>query len=77
MDQEEAGTREDEPIDELTPLPEPIPEPEPPPIPELASIKEIPPISEPQEKAPDNLDPKKTFDTGESNGGVKKSTSRQ
>ncbi|XP_022802101.1 uncharacterized protein LOC111339664 [Stylophora pistillata] len=76
MDQEEAGTREDEPIDELTPLPEPIPEPEPPPIPELASIKEIPPISEPQEKAPDNLDPKKTFDTGESNGGVKKSTSR-
>ena len=75
MDREEAGTREEEPIDEWAPFPEPIPEPEPPPIPELAPIKEIPPISEPQEPAPDNLDPKKTFDTGESNGGVKKSSS--
>lgn len=76
MDREEAGDREAEPVDEWAPFPEPIPEPEPPPIPELAFIKEIPPISEPQEPAPDNLDPKKTFDTGESNGGVKKSSSR-
>jgi len=42
----------------------------------LPFIKEIPPIAEPQEPAPENLDPKKTFDTGESNGGVKKSSSR-
>ena len=76
IDREEAGNREAEPVDEFAPLPEPIPEPEPPPIPELPFIKEIPPIAEPQEPAPQNLDPKKTFDTGESNGGVKKSSSR-
>ena len=76
IDREKAGDREAEPVDELAPFPEPIPEPEPPPIPELPFIKEIPPIAEPQEPAPENLDPKKTFDTGESNGGVKKSSSR-
>lgn len=76
IDREEAGNREAEPMDEWAPFPEPIPEPEPPPIPELPFIKEIPPIAEPQEPAPENLDPKKTFDTGESNGGVKKSSSR-
>ena len=76
IDREEAGNREAEPVDEFAPLPEPVPEPEPPPIPELPFIKEIPPIAEPQEPAPENLDPKKTFDTGESNGGVKKSSSR-
>ena len=76
IDREKAGDREAEPVDEWAPFPEPIPEPEPPPIPELPFIKEIPPIAEPQEPAPENLDPKKTFDTGESNGGVKKSSSR-
>ena len=76
IDREKAGDREAEPLDEWAPFPEPIPEPEPPPIPELPFIKEIPPIAEPQEPAPENLDPKKTFDTGESNGGVKKSSSR-
>ena len=76
INREKAGDREAEPVDELAPFPEPIPEPEPPPIPELPFIKEIPPIAEPQEPAPENLDPKKTFDTGESNGGVKKSSSR-
>ena len=79
-EREKAGSREQEPEDEWSPLPEPVPAPEPPPIPEpapipeLAPIKEIPPIKEPQEKTPPNLDPKKTFDTGESNGGVKKSS---
>lgn len=76
IDREETGNREAEPVDEFAPLPEPVPEPEPPPIPDLPFIKEIPPIAEPQEPAPQNLDPKKTFDTGESNGGVKKSSSR-
>ena len=76
IDREKAGDREAEPVDEWAPFPEPIPEPEPPPIPELPFIKEIPPIAEPQEPAPENLDPKKTFDTGESNGGVRKSSSR-
>lgn len=75
LDREETGTRDPEPIDEWAPLPEPVPAPEPPPIPELAPIKEIPPIAEPEEKTPPNLDPKKTFGTGESNGGVKKSSS--
>lgn len=79
LGREETGTREAEPVDEWAPLPEPVPAPEPPPIlepppiPELAPIKEIPPIPEPQAKTPPNLDPKKTFGTGESNGGVKKS----
>ena len=81
LDREETGTRDPEPVDDLAPLPEPVPAPEPPPIlepppiPELAPIKEIPPIKEPEEKTPPNLDPKKTFGTGESNGGVKKSSS--
>lgn len=80
LEREETGSRESEPFSEGAPLPEPVPAPEPPPIaepppiPELAPIKEIPPIAEPQEKTPPNLDPKKTFGTGKSNGGVKKST---
>ena len=79
-DREEPEAREVEPSSEAAPLPEPVPAPEPspiaepPPIPELAPIKEIPPIPEPQPKTPPNLDPKKTFGTGESNGGVKKSS---
>ena len=62
-------------IDEPAPIREPAPIPEIAPIPELAPIREIPPISENREPQPKPLDPKKTFEKAESNGGVKKSKS--
>ena len=65
-----------EAVSDWAPYPEPISEPEPTSIPELASIREIPPITEPKEQTPAKLDPKKTFDTGESIDGVKKSSQR-
>lgn len=66
-------TDEVKPIDEPAPIREPAPIPEIAPIPELPPIKEIPPISENRESEPRPLDPKKTFEKAESNGGVKKS----
>ena len=74
--QREAAPRDEpEVIDEPAPIREPAPIPEIAPIPELAPIREIPPISENREPQPKPLDPKKTFEKAESNGGVKKSKS--
>lgn len=70
---EPIAPKEGQLLDEPEPAPEPVPEPEPAPIPELPFIKEIPPIPEPEAPTTPNLDPKKTFDSGKSNGGVKKS----
>lgn len=76
--QREAVPRDEaQPIDEPAPIREPAPIPEIAPIPELPSIKEIPPISENREPQPKPLDPKKTFEKAESNGGVKKSLNKQ